>query len=408
MKTKKEILSAKSVNLINSTLNELILKGEHLTEEFINKLTKQIENDVKYIKDCAESFIVSFYLETLEDLIENDKFDYTDECFEDLKMRTRQKLVQKYVPEKYFDNNIDIYFNDVKKEYILHPMNESENMIFIPENKDIFIKNNLKLVINCAKRYQNLGLPLDDLIQVGNLGLLIAFEKFDTTRANLRINIQNEIKNHVNENFSYDESADIIKKHFKYPKILNDTIKKIPKNGFDNKDSFIEWCNENIRSASFSSVGFARIRAEIVSALNKLVSTVHVPKSAKTKGVKPANIIRLDSVNPHTDDNYTDNTLYNVYNDEFAIEDSNIENIENNNLYKELVVKLLIKLSPIDRRVIKKRFGIEYPFEMSIQEIAESEGISLSAVKTIINNATKFIYNNISAEDKKTLTELFN
>jgi RNA polymerase sigma factor (sigma-70 family) len=45
--------------------------------------------------------------------------------------------------------------------------------------KDVFIRSNLRLVVAVARRYPRSGLPLLDLIQEGNAGLVRAVEKFD-------------------------------------------------------------------------------------------------------------------------------------------------------------------------------------------------------------------------------------
>ena len=48
--------------------------------------------------------------------------------------------------------------------------------------RQVFVSSNLRLVVFIAKRYQSSGVPLLDLVQEGNLGLIHAVEKFDWRR----------------------------------------------------------------------------------------------------------------------------------------------------------------------------------------------------------------------------------
>lgn len=395
-----KVSSSKIEYFLDSVENNIV---DH---KFFSNFEDIVFKDVKMLKDCAESFIVDYYIEECKYLLEKYEYEIYDRFYEDLKERTRKRLVNKYVSKETFDNNIDIYFNEVKREYILHPMGESEDMLFVPENKEIFIKNNLKLVIDCAKRYQNLGLPLEDLIQAGNEGLLVAFEKFDTDRSNLRTNILNDIKSSENDKFTLNDAEHIIRKNFKYTKILEPTLKKLPEEGFETRNDFIEWANANIKKASFSSIGFAWIKAMILSEIGKVGKIIRVPKSAQKKGVAPVNVLRLDSMNPHTEDTYHDNQISNVANEEFVIEDEIMENMERQNLFREVIERSLGNVSALDRRIIKKKFGIDKPFPMSINEIAENEGISPNKVKYSIINTLKAIEQYMPTMDKKIIKEM--
>ncbi|PRH79273.1 RNA polymerase subunit sigma [Streptomyces solincola] len=60
---------------------------------------------------------------------------------------------------------------------------ELEQLVELGERaKDVFIRSNLRLVVAVARRYPRSGLPLLDLIQEGNAGLVRAVEKFDYTK----------------------------------------------------------------------------------------------------------------------------------------------------------------------------------------------------------------------------------
>lgn len=388
-------------------------KSTEISDEAFNYfsvlLNDIIQKDAYSLKACSEKNIVEYYLNHLDEnyLSKNKKIEIFDKNFwEEVKKKVRTKLASKYTGGKTFNNNIDIYFNEVKGEYIKTPYNESDNLEFCEENYDVFIKNNLKLVIECAKRYQNLGLPFEDLIQAGNMGLLTALKRYKKKKANLRVSMLKLLEESELTTFNYDDSEKLVRKAFVYGKNLDSTINKLPKNGFKDKYEFEKWIKTNIKPASFASVAFMWIRAYIIIELNQVSNLIHVPQSAQKSGISMANIIRLDSINPHTDDCYHDNQTSKITDEEFIIEDENLENIERQNIFKDLIDNSLYNLSNLERRVVKKRFGIDCPYELSINDIAENENLSINKVKYILNNSLHKIANSIPERDKEIIHNL--
>lgn len=84
------------------------------------------------------------------------------------------------------DTALNSYLKDISKYPLLTVEEEKEVATKAATGdkkaRDTLIKSNLRFVVSCAKQYQNQGLPLIDLINEGNLGLIKAAAMFDVTR----------------------------------------------------------------------------------------------------------------------------------------------------------------------------------------------------------------------------------
>ena len=95
---------------------------------------------------------------------------------------------QRYFPTSYY--NASGIIRQYLKEISPIPVLSNEEQIKLvmkchkgdKKARQELIIHNLKLVVSIAKQYLNLGLPFEDLIQEGNLGLIRAIEKFDVTK----------------------------------------------------------------------------------------------------------------------------------------------------------------------------------------------------------------------------------
>jgi RNA polymerase nonessential primary-like sigma factor len=79
-----------------------------------------------------------------------------------------------------------LYLSEIGAKPLLTPEEELETSRLVRQGdfsaRQRMIEHNLRLVVNIAKHYLNRGIPLLDLVEEGNLGLIHALEKFDPER----------------------------------------------------------------------------------------------------------------------------------------------------------------------------------------------------------------------------------
>lgn len=105
-------------------------------------------------------------------------------------MPVAKKKVEKKAPyqrsTKEDENIISIYLKEINKIPLLTRSEEDHYARRAEDGdkaaKDKLVQANLRFVVNVAKKYQNQGLPLSDLISEGNIGLMNAIERFDVDK----------------------------------------------------------------------------------------------------------------------------------------------------------------------------------------------------------------------------------
>lgn len=294
-------------------------------------------------------------------------------------------------------NSIQQYFKEVGDIYSKY--NNDYNIEFCEENRNKLIEMNLKAVISIAKRYQGLGLSLQELISAGNYGLVIAYDKFDPNRSKLKDNVLACIEP-LEDEFSFEELNDAVKQYFTY----GDVKKKFTDNFIQGnkylKKDVIKWVNKNILNAKFNSIATMWIRAYILIEINNYSRIVKKPKSDIYKDKLETGTFKkevtLDIDGPSNIDSSRS------INELLLIEDdtkTDLEVAEAYMVFKNGLNKLLEGVKPRDRSIFLKKFGIGLPRPMLPKEIADQEGLSKARVSQIFQSVIEQIQVNSVKHD---------
>jgi RNA polymerase primary sigma factor len=106
-----------------------------------------------------------------------------DEDEEPATVQRLRRAGELFIDESFIPESVDQLLAHSRRYPLLTPAQEIELAQRIERGdlraKEMMINSNLRLVASNARRYQNQGLPLADLVQEGMLGLIRASEKFD-------------------------------------------------------------------------------------------------------------------------------------------------------------------------------------------------------------------------------------
>ena len=246
------------------------------------------------------------------------------------------------------------YFKDISK-YPIYKGDEQMELAIKMKNgdksaRDKLINSNLRFVVTCAKQYVGQGVPLIDLINSGNLGLIQSVEKYDPSKGYYFISyavwyIRREIIRAI-----YNTGRTI-----RYPITYITQITKV-------KKAYEEFVNKYGREPSDEEL------LKLTNITQKQYNSVILNKSYCQS---------IDT--PVTDDGKT--TVENTLTEEIApFSDS---------FTKETISSALKILNPREYKVVTEFYGLEGQYERPIKDIAKEMNLGDERIRQIRKGAIK-------------------
>lgn len=267
-------------------------------------------------------------------------------------------------------SSLELYLTQINQFPLLNPDDEFELAVRLRERNEIeaaheLITSNLRFVVKVALEYRSYGVKLLDLIQEGNIGLMMAVKKFDPYRGYRLISyaiwwIRAYIQNFIIKTWSLVKigttqtqkklfySLTKTKRILKSTEVAQDNVHILAK-ALDVKDHDIIEMEQRMSLRDFS----------LDSALNEDCQTTHLDLLA----------------------------------DERPNQEDLVGEIEEERLRKGEIGRALRCLNPKEEYVIQKRIMAHQP--ATLQEIGDSLNLSRERIRQIENEALKKLRNEL-------------
>jgi RNA polymerase primary sigma factor len=255
------------------------------------------------------------------------------------------------------DTAMKVYLREIGRIPLLTPPQEIELAAKIKNGdgkaRALMISSNLRLVVTIAQDYANLGLPLLDLISEGNIGLMIAVDRFDPAKgAKLSTYAAWWIRQSIKRALSNQS------KTIRLPLHLGEKISKMRRVALQMTE---ELGREPTDDELAEEVGIA---SEKVSHL-------------KTASIRPAS---LDA--PISDDDLTE------FGESVADEEAPtpFELLRDKDLHNE-VDGLFEVLDDREKEIISQRFGFDGGERKTLEEVGKRLGVTRERIRQLQNIA---------------------
>lgn len=307
----------------------------------------------------------------IDDDIEDDIEDDTEDVYEDT---TELELLDQDQVNSISDS-IDLYLKEISNIPLLSSEQECELARRVLaediEARKKMIVSNLRLVVNIAKRYTGRGLPLQDLIEEGNLGLIRAVDKFDYEKGNKFSTYASWwIKQAITRAIA-DQGRTI-----RLPVHITDLISRCRRVSSQLAQELGRWPTEAEVAAS---LGISEDKVKRIAKLAQQPTSLEMPVFEPDHGQFSDLLADITTVSP-------------------------TERLEEN-LQREEVMELLGHLRERERETIIMRFGLHDGVQRTLEDIGIAFGLTRERVRQIEAEALTKLRRLMRSKERKAKLE---